>query len=781
MSTPNPSQVFVRLVHGIHTAAAGRVEVYASGVWGTVCDDAWNVADAGVICQMVGYSNTGAIATSRARFGAGTGKIWLDNVNCSGSEPSIYNCGSNGWGAHNCGHQEDAGVVCSHSQIPDNFLLITDTTNKQIYRMDITMQSYVTIPLSNHDNPISIDYNPSSYRILWTDVGSKQIRMAGLNGLKESVVRQLNQNAVTDGIALDFVSSLVFYTDAGNSVIIAMTMDGNVQKTVINQNLDQPRAIVTDATNGVIYWTDWGANPRIEKANYDGTSRLAIITTNLKWPNGIAVDIPGNKMYWCDGGTNKIESSHLDGTNRVTLLDESHATPPHHYFGITFLRNQIYFTDWTRTSVMTMGTDGSHPKPFGPPAFGRLNDIHVHQNGVGFYGPNGCSTGRGGCSHMCLPTPGGSRVCACPDGLSLQPNRISCGQAIPCPALQIPRNGQISPANCTSGQSGSGAVCHVTCTAGYFLYGRTNVTCLTNGQWSNYGQNLICRDNQPPSVTCPQNIQVNADKGVQTATVSWPAPTATDNSGSNVAVFQTMQSPSTLQAGTYTINVMAYDPSGQSSSCSFTIKVIVLTCPALNPPANAMVTSPMCRSYYGAQCQIGCQTGYMLQGSSFVSCDKSGTGVPAWTLAGRSCVQRTCPTPLIPGNGKMSACTSPYKIGSVCVQTCNKGYFAIGGTANLQCATNGVWVGTTLACSNGGSGTAAGLQSGSGSSSVSESSVSGIIAGTVVAIIVVVIIIAAVFLYNKRMQHQLISNTGGMRGYELGGMSNPNYQGSSET
>lgn len=77
---------------------------------------------------------------------------------------------------------------------------------------------------------------------------------------------------------------------------------------------------------------------------------------------------------------------------------------------------------------MTMGTDGSHPKPFGPPAFGRLNDIHVHQNGVGFYGPNGCSTGRGGCSHMCLPTPGGSRVCACPDGLSLQPNRISCGQ-----------------------------------------------------------------------------------------------------------------------------------------------------------------------------------------------------------------------------------------------------------------------------------------------------------------------------------------------------------------
>ncbi|KAK2893271.1 hypothetical protein Q8A73_015755 [Channa argus] len=39
--------------------------------------------------------------------------MWLDNVACSGSERSLTECGHNGFGTHNCGHGEDAGVICS--------------------------------------------------------------------------------------------------------------------------------------------------------------------------------------------------------------------------------------------------------------------------------------------------------------------------------------------------------------------------------------------------------------------------------------------------------------------------------------------------------------------------------------------------------------------------------------------------------------------------------------------------------------------------------------------
>ena len=115
------------------------MEVFHDGVWGTVCDDGWTVQDSNVVCRELGYQRS-ISAPGFGTFGVGRGrvrklregeehtsafwclsspsvlfvlKIWLDDVECSGNEASIFYCPHSGWGVHNCVHGEDASAVCT--------------------------------------------------------------------------------------------------------------------------------------------------------------------------------------------------------------------------------------------------------------------------------------------------------------------------------------------------------------------------------------------------------------------------------------------------------------------------------------------------------------------------------------------------------------------------------------------------------------------------------------------------------------------------------------------
>ena len=49
-----------------------------------------------------------------------------------------------------------------------------------------------------------------------------------------------------------------------------------------------------------LFWTDWGEEPHIGRADMDGKNRRIIIRKNLRWPNGLTIDRPTNRIIWAD-------------------------------------------------------------------------------------------------------------------------------------------------------------------------------------------------------------------------------------------------------------------------------------------------------------------------------------------------------------------------------------------------------------------------------------------------------------------------------------------------
>ena len=72
--SPPASHPQVRIVDGNVGQLEGRVEVYHSGAWGTICHTHWTIDDASVVCRELGYARAVA-APGYAAFGRGTGPV----------------------------------------------------------------------------------------------------------------------------------------------------------------------------------------------------------------------------------------------------------------------------------------------------------------------------------------------------------------------------------------------------------------------------------------------------------------------------------------------------------------------------------------------------------------------------------------------------------------------------------------------------------------------------------------------------------------------------------
>ena len=80
-----------------------------------MCDDNWTNTNAQVVCQQLGFGSSSASVDFDVP--AGTGPILMDDVNCISGQTNLLACSHNGFGNHNCRHDEDVGVTCSKPSI----------------------------------------------------------------------------------------------------------------------------------------------------------------------------------------------------------------------------------------------------------------------------------------------------------------------------------------------------------------------------------------------------------------------------------------------------------------------------------------------------------------------------------------------------------------------------------------------------------------------------------------------------------------------------------------
>ncbi|XP_023179041.2 low-density lipoprotein receptor-like isoform X5 [Drosophila hydei] len=301
----------------------------------------------------------------------------------------------------------------------------------------------MTSIVNNTKSATALDFVFRTGMIFWSDVTTQSIYKAPIDEGNEKTVVLKKSSVTSDGLAVDWIYNHVYYTDTHKCTIELTNFDGNMGKVLIEDALDIPRSIALDPIEGWMYWSDWGASPRIERAGMDGSHRTTIINYDVKWPNGITLDLVRKRIYWVDGKLNIISSANYDGSQRRQILYSTEYL--RHPFSISTFEDYIYWTDWDKQTVFKANKfTGQDVEP--------ITAVHMLQHPMVIHvyhpyrqpdGINHCQSVNGHCSHLCLPAPRinerSPRIsCACPTGLKLMSDGLMCVEDPRYRAVTIP-------------------------------------------------------------------------------------------------------------------------------------------------------------------------------------------------------------------------------------------------------------------------------------------------------------------------------------------------------
>ncbi|KAL7885278.1 hypothetical protein AOLI_G00055730 [Acnodon oligacanthus] len=300
--------------------------------------------------------------------------------------------------------------------VPEAFLLFTNRAEIRSISLG-TNSNDVAIPLTGVKEASALDFDVAENRIFWTDVSTKTISRAFMNGSGVEAVIEFGLD-YPEGMAVDWMGRNIYWADTGTNRIEVARLDGQYRQVLVCKDLDNPRSLALDPANGYMYWTEWGGRPRIARAHMDGTNIVTLVD-KVGRANGLTIDYADQRLYWTDLDTCMIESTNMQGLQREIVTDD---LP--HPFGLTQYRDYIYWTDWTLRSIERADKRSGLNRTVVQGQLEYVMDILVFHSSRQD-GSNECSHNNGHCAHLCLASPSGAQ-CRCASHYTLDPNGRNC-------------------------------------------------------------------------------------------------------------------------------------------------------------------------------------------------------------------------------------------------------------------------------------------------------------------------------------------------------------------
>ncbi|KAL0963286.1 hypothetical protein UPYG_G00352180 [Umbra pygmaea] len=317
----------------------------------------------------------------------------------------------------------------------DEPLLLASVQNELLV---IGLRSASISVLSTNQRPVfCVDYDWAEQRVYWASLGEESIKWAALNTTAKGT---LVKGVRSEAIAVDWVGRNLYWLNGLAGQILAVSLGPSTIRpqnytVVLDEDLDQPRALLLLPHKGVMFWSEIGRDAQVERSGMDGSERKVVVSEGLSWPVSLSEDPLTDRIYWADEKLQCIGSASLDGHN-VRFLQLTEMSSP---FSVTVFNDLVYWSDTKRRTIQgAHKTTGKNRRvllkrpgqPFGLKTMHQLLQLSVSSP---------CEKLQ--CSNVCLLAPkestgqragaaGIKAVCRCPSGLFLAGDGRTCSPPV---------------------------------------------------------------------------------------------------------------------------------------------------------------------------------------------------------------------------------------------------------------------------------------------------------------------------------------------------------------